>query len=355
MPSNPNIPAVPPAPEIHFHCEECRRPLRAARAGEVVICEACHYATLAPVGAAPVDPRDLHPHDQPEPAEKLVRGRCPKCQHDLAASRQYAGRMVNCPNCHHLLLMPSWKPEGSAGAKSPAEIKHGVLRFRCRACQQRMGVLAEHADKVAQCPRCRVSNRVPRPGADGIGLDPAARGALPLEPVTVPAPIPEPAPIPRVAVKHGMLAFSCRHCAHELRVEAEHAGRAARCLRCRTVNRIPRPGEEAVGRPVEVAKGTRLEAAPAVKAPAAKAAPAAAPQAKPAAPPRPPTQATGERVSLPHQPAADGGSSIERTRWAALESSGDIKPVSIETPETMNFARRMLTKLGERDPDARQR
>lgn len=104
---------------------------------------------------------------QPDlPPEGSLRVRC-SCRKEIEVSRQYAGKIVQCPRCRERVQVPregAQRPLGTPGSASPtAAPKKGprlYIRFAC-PCGRKMKVPTRYAGRSGKCPQCGATVRVP--------------------------------------------------------------------------------------------------------------------------------------------------------------------------------------------------
>ena len=117
-----------------------------------------------PVPAAPVRPvphLDLNTGSVVVPDPHVIGATC-SCGHEIRASRQYGGKIVRCPACRGVVMMP----ESIASANQPnlAALAgdDGFIRFAC-PCGKRVKMPARYAGRRGKCPGCGASIRIPPP------------------------------------------------------------------------------------------------------------------------------------------------------------------------------------------------
>lgn len=89
------------------------------------------------------------------------------CGERIAVSRQYAGKVVQCPRCGSPVQIPPAAPPSSAvrprpGTPTGAALmpQRQTIRFAC-SCGKKIKVPARHAGRFGKCPRCGARLRIP--------------------------------------------------------------------------------------------------------------------------------------------------------------------------------------------------
>lgn len=90
-------------------------------------------------------------------ADNVIRATC-SCGKTIETSRQYEGKVVRCPACKGVVMMPQILPTSGPPAATPPD---GHTRFAC-PCGQRIKMPARYAGRWGKCPQCGDRIRVPR-------------------------------------------------------------------------------------------------------------------------------------------------------------------------------------------------
>ncbi len=106
--------------------------------------------------ARPVPCLDLNNGAVLPVADEFIHATC-SCGKVIKASRQYGGKMVRCPACKGVVLMPeSIRPADPA----PAGAHDGYIRFTC-TCGQKIKMPGRYAGRRGKCPGCGAAIRIP--------------------------------------------------------------------------------------------------------------------------------------------------------------------------------------------------
>ena len=83
-------------------------------------------------------------------SRRLIRLIC-VCERSMALPAKYAGQYVQCPDCHAMLLIPTYREDLL------------LTRWTC-PCGQRLKARACMAGRKVHCPKCSSEVLIPFPG-----------------------------------------------------------------------------------------------------------------------------------------------------------------------------------------------
>ncbi|MBN1505386.1 MAG: rhomboid family intramembrane serine protease [Sedimentisphaerales bacterium] len=98
---------------------------------------------------------------KPISTDNLMRATC-SCGRAVTVSRQYAGKVVQCPVCKGKIVVPeSIEPTRSAARLAALGGNDGYIRFAC-PCGKRIKMPARYAGRWGKCPQCGSRVRIPQ-------------------------------------------------------------------------------------------------------------------------------------------------------------------------------------------------
>jgi len=70
----------------------------------------------------------------------MIKFSCKLCGKKISVQDQDSGKIVRCPKCKYVCVVPDKSPK---------------IKFHCKSCGQKIRVLQIHAGKKGKCPKCK--------------------------------------------------------------------------------------------------------------------------------------------------------------------------------------------------------
>src|SRR2546421_346027 len=93
-------------------------------------------------------------------ASDIIRFTCDGCGYSARLASSYAGKAIRCPRCEQpQLVLSEPRPSAAVAQRVPGG---DAIAFGCGACGHRAVIGGEYAGKVVWCPTCNAVQIVPK-------------------------------------------------------------------------------------------------------------------------------------------------------------------------------------------------